>query len=558
MKKRRLGISLYPERSTFEQDVAYLEKAAKLGFDLLFIALLGAGDRQQTIDRYKPLLAKAKELGFEIEADVNPMMFERMGINASFFHGPLDLSFFTELQVDILRLDLGLNDMEEAFLSKNKEGIKICVNGCNTQDHVGHVLAAGGDRDMILGCHNYYPHRYTGVSLEHFEKGSAPMVKHNLRLQSFVTSQNPEAFGPWPVTEGLPTLEMHRDWPIEIQVGHYVMMGYVNDIIIANAYATDAELEAMAAANSTKIMFHMTPAEGLPESMTVLRQPVRNIYLVSTSVMDLFLALDGLDSVTLSGTQAEGWYLDEARAAMEAGRIAYAGKYSAPDYEKILAANCGLAIENTMIYHTPEVKEQLERFGIPVLVERSSYESGPLARMEWIKFYGILLGKEELAQQVFDRQAERIAPLLDQQSTGKSCAFFSISANNLANVRKGGDYVARMIEMAGADYVFADLTDSGNSLSTMNLPLEDFYAGARDADFLIYNSTIEGVVSTTDELVAKCSLLADFKAVQNGHVWCVAQSFFQQSMELADFILELHRLFTEDAPDGLQYFIHVE
>lgn len=298
--------------------------------------------------------------------------------------------------------------------------------------------------------------------------------------------------------------------------------------------------------------------EGLPESVTVLRQPIRNIYLVSTSVMDLFLALDELDSVTLSGTQAEGWYLDEARAAMEAGRIAYAGKYSAPDYEKILAANCGLAIENTMIYHTPEVKEQLERFGIPVLVERSSYESGPLARMEWIKFYGILLGKEELAQQVFDRQAERIAPLLNQQSTGKSCAFFSISANNLANVRKGGDYVARMIEMAGADYVFADLTDSGNSLSTMNLPLEDFYAGARDADFLIYNSTIEGVVSTTDELVAKCSLLADFKAVQNGHVWCVAQSFFQQSMELADFILELHRLFTEDAPDGLQYFIHVE
>mgnify|MGYP000553644439 CR=1 FL=1 len=298
--------------------------------------------------------------------------------------------------------------------------------------------------------------------------------------------------------------------------------------------------------------------EGLPESVTVLRQPVRNIYLVSTSVMDLFLALDGLDSVTLSGTQAEGWYLDEARAAMEDGRIAYAGKYSAPDYEKILAANCGLAIENTMIYHTPEVKEQLERFGIPVLVERSSYESGPLARMEWIKFYGILLGKEKLAQQVFDRQAECIAPLLDQQSTGKSCAFFSISANNLANVRKGGDYVARMIEMAGADYVFADLTDNGNSLSTMNLPLEDFYAGARDADFLIYNSTIEGVVSTIDELVAKCSLLADFKAVQNGHVWCVAQSFFQQSMELADFILELHRLFTEDAPDGLQYFIHVE
>ena len=298
-------------------------------------------------------------------------------------------------------------------------------------------------------------------------------------------------------------------------------------------------------------------AAEVPAGVTALRQPVQNIYLVSTSVMDLFLHLDALDCITLSGTQAAGWHLDEARAAMEAGRIAYAGKYSAPDYEQILASNCGLAIENTMILHTPEVKEQLERFGIPVVVERSSYESSPLARMEWIKFWGILLGRETLAEQVFQKQVERIQPLLEQAPTGKTCAFFSITANNLANVRKGGDYVAQMIGMAGADYVFSDLTDSGNNLSTMNLPLEDFYAGAKDADVLIYNSTIEGMVSTIDELVAKCALLADFRAVQNGNVWCTTQSFFQQSMELADFVIDLHRVLTEDAPDGLQFLTPV-
>ncbi len=299
--------------------------------------------------------------------------------------------------------------------------------------------------------------------------------------------------------------------------------------------------------------------DDLPADVTVLRQPVQNIYLVSTSVMDLFLALDALDRVKLSGTRAEGWYLDEAKAAMEAGKIAYAGKYSAPDYEQILAADCGLAIENTMIYHTPEVKEQLERFSIPVLVERSSYESDPLARMEWIKLYGILLGMEETAERVFAQQEARIAPLLEQPPTGKTAAFFSITANNLANVRKGGDYVARMIEMAGGDYVFADLTDAGNNLSTMNLPLEDFYAGAKDADFLIYNSTIEGVVDSREQLVAKCSLLAEFKAVQSGNVWCTNQSFFQQSMELADLILDLHTVFTEEHPDerALKFLIKV-
>ena len=300
--------------------------------------------------------------------------------------------------------------------------------------------------------------------------------------------------------------------------------------------------------------------DSLPADVTVLRQPVENIYLVSTSVMDLILHLDALDSITLSGTKAEGWYLPEAKQAMEEGRIAYAGKYSAPDYEQILAANCGLAIENTMILHTPEVKEQLEHFGIPVLVERSSYESGPLERMEWIKLYGILLGKEDTAEQVFAAQEAAIAPLLEQEPTGKSCAFFSLSSNNLATVRKGSDYVAKMIEMAGGAYVFSGLTDNGNSLATMNLPLEDFYAGAKDADVLIYNSAIEGTIASVSQLTEKFPLLAEFKAVQNGQVWCTSQSLFQQSMELADLILDMNKVFTEGTPaaDTLKFLTHVD
>lgn len=300
--------------------------------------------------------------------------------------------------------------------------------------------------------------------------------------------------------------------------------------------------------------------DSLPADVTVLRQPVENIYLVSTSVMDLILHLDALDSITLSGTKAEGWYLPEAKQAMEEGRIAYAGKYSAPDYEQILAANCGLAIENTMILHTPEVKEQLEHFGIPVLVERSSYESGPLERMEWIKLYGILLGKEDTAEQVFAAQEAAIAPLLEQEPTGKSCAFFSLSSNNLATVRKGSDYVAKMIEMAGGTYVFSDLTDNGNSLATMNLPLEDFYAGAKDADVLIYNSAIEGTIASVSQLTEKFPLLSEFKAVQNGQVWCTSQSLFQQSMELADLILDMNKVFTEGTPaaDTLKFLTHVD
>lgn len=305
-----------------------------------------------------------------------------------------------------------------------------------------------------------------------------------------------------------------------------------------------------------------TVPNGLSEDITVLQKPLENVYLVSTSAMDPILKLDALSAVTLSGTSAENWYLPEAKEAMENGEISYAGKYSAPDYERIVSANCGLAIENTMIYHTPEVKEQLEKFGIPVLVERSSYESDPLARMEWVKLYGILFDKEAEAETFFNEQVQRIRPLSGQDTTGKTAAFFSVTSNNLVTVRKSNDYVAKMIGMAGGEYVFSNLSDNGNNLATINLSLEEFYAGAKDADVLIYNSTIEGKIETTEQLLSKCPMLADLKAVQNGNVWCTTQSLFQESMELPDLILDMNRVFTAESPnavneDELKFLTHV-
>ena len=139
-------------------------------------------------------------------------------------------------------------------------------------------------------------------------------------------------------------------------------------------------------------------------------------------------------------------------------------------------------------------------------------------------------------------------------------AFFYISSNGSVNVRKPGDYISKMIELAGGQYIFSadDLNVEENALSTMNIQMEAFYAGAKDADVLLYNSTIEGVVHTTEELVAKCPLLAEFKAVQSGSVWCTTQSFFQQSTALVDFVLDLHRVFTENDPADLQFLRKVE
>lgn len=289
--------------------------------------------------------------------------------------------------------------------------------------------------------------------------------------------------------------------------------------------------------------------QNVPETVTVICRPLSNIYLSATSAMDLFRSLDAIDQVTLSGTQESGWYIEEAKQAMESGAMTYAGKYSAPDYELILSKSCDLAIESTMITHSPEVKEQLQKLGIPVLVERSSYEKSPLGRMEWIKLYGVLLGKEEEAEACFEEKAKEVEQVVAEQASGKTATFFYISSNGYANVRKPGDYISEMIRMAGGIPLPQNIEDNGNALSTMNMQMEAFYAEAKDADYLIYNNTIDGELESLSELLAKSSLLSGFKAVKEGHVWCTGKNMFQESMGLGDMILDMHRLFTEEEPD---------
>lgn len=292
----------------------------------------------------------------------------------------------------------------------------------------------------------------------------------------------------------------------------------------------------------------------VPEQVTVLRQPLDSIYLVATSAMDLFRQLDAIDAIRLSGTDASGWYIPEAKQAMEDGRMLYAGKYSAPDYERIVSEGCDLAVESTMIYHTPEVKEQLERFGIPVLVERSSYESHPLGRMEWIKLYGALLGKEEAAEAFFSRQLDLLASVLEQESTGKTVAFFYITSNGAVNIRKSGDYIAKCIQLAGGVYLPQGLTEE-NALSTMTIQMETFYQQARDADILIYNSTIDGELLSVEQLLNKSGLLKEFKAVREGNVWCTGKNLFQESLGLGELILDIHNILNPEIgnPQDLTY-----
>jgi len=306
-------------------------------------------------------------------------------------------------------------------------------------------------------------------------------------------------------------------------------------------------------------------AENLPEwlpedevsGMTVITAPVHSVYNAASSAMDLIDAAGGLDSVIMTSTQAGDWDIDRIKKMVESDKIRYVGKYRAPDYEALIEGDVDLAIESTMIYHSPQIKEAIEELGIPVLVERSSYESYPLGRLEWIKLYGLLFGKSDDAQAFFNEAVTKVEGVdTDAVAEAPSVAFFSVNSNGSVVVRKPGDYVTKMIETAGGTYALDGITsEEDNALSTMNMQMEAFYDKAVDADILIYNSTIEGSLEDMDDLLALSDKFSDFAAVKSGNVWCTDASTFQRTTGAADMIVEMNKIFAGAADDsGMEYF----
>ncbi len=202
-----------------------------------------------------------------------------------------------------------------------------------------------------------------------------------------------------------------------------------------------------------------------------------------------------------------------------------------------------MALESTMILHAPQVKEKLEELNIPVMIDYSNHEATPLGRLEWIKVYGELTDRQNEAEAFFKAQKSKIESIKSIKSDTKTVAYFYVSQTGTVITKKTNDYVVKMIELAGGEYVFTNLTND-NAASSINMSFEDFYSGAKDADYLVYNATIDNPINSTSELLDKNSLFAAFKAVKEGNVYCSGKNMYQASDSTAEIIMDFNWMLT--------------
>lgn len=255
-----LGISVYPYKEDLKQTKQYIQKAAQYGYQRLFTNLLQIEDHQkdQIINEFKEVIMYARQLGMEVILDVNPGVFEQLNISYQ------DLTFFKEMGATGIRLDSTFDGLVESLLTFDSTGLDLEINISNDTAYLDNIMTYEPYKKKIIGCHNFYPQRYTGLDYDYFVKCSTKFKNMGLRTAAFVNSHTAD-HGPHVFTDGLCTLEMHRDMDIVTQAKHLVTLGTIDDIIIANAFASDEELKRLSEVRQEQLVLDVVFNQNVTE-----------------------------------------------------------------------------------------------------------------------------------------------------------------------------------------------------------------------------------------------------------------------------------------------------
>ena len=291
------------------------------------------------------------------------------------------------------------------------------------------------------------------------------------------------------------------------------------------------------------------PEEMEEEVDDVVFLPIENIGAFSTVIATELRPINSLDKIKLVTTEADRWHIQEVKEGLESEDIIYVGKNSAPDFELIQKGEPDLIILTTGTSHGEnEIALKLDEMGINWISHAAQRENDPRARLEWVKFMGTLLDKEEEAKQFFDEQVAKIDKIMNEgkdiKEEDKVTVATTFMSKDTFYVRNAGDYQVKMLEMAGGKYLLEDLNPEENGNTKMTA--EEFYTSIEDVDFLIYDTSMGRDIQSVTDLVEHAEYLGDIKAVKNGNVWGVKAHYWQSSDNVADMIADLQQIINSE------------
>ena len=247
-----LGVSLYPEQEKIEEIDQYLKTASKYGFTKVFTSIFSVpGTKEEIISYFKNFTAIAHKYGMKVCGDANTECLKKLGADES------HLEVINEMGIDILRMDMCYMDDRDVTLINNKYGVGVEMSA-GFIPAIDSALAGGANPSNLSVCHNFYPQTYTGADFDSIMAINEHWKEKKVRVAIFITSHVKEAHGPWPVHDGLVTIEEHRFMSVGDQVRHILAMNNVDEILFANAFASEEEFREVAEVMK-EVYIHVEP-----------------------------------------------------------------------------------------------------------------------------------------------------------------------------------------------------------------------------------------------------------------------------------------------------------
>lgn len=242
--------------------------------------------------------------------------------------------------------------------------------------------------------------------------------------------------------------------------------------------------------------------EDLPEG-TVVRTPIRQALVYSSVHTSLFRELDAIDVVR--GIVDRQYFVDSLLLAdVDAGKVADCGNSMNPTVERVIAMQPDAILLSP---YQDASYGQITQLDIPIIECADYLEYDPLGRASWMKFYGLLVGKSEQADSLFNEVAAAYNEVkkIAARSNSHPTVVTEMVISGIWSVPGGQSYMARIIRDAGGDYLWADDKNTGS----LSLDFNQVLAHAQNADYWFIKWTninsladLQGVYDLNKEMEA--------------------------------------------------------
>lgn len=258
----------------------------------------------------------------------------------------------------------------------------------------------------------------------------------------------------------------------------------------------------------------LVPADSaLPPQLpvgTIVRTPLRRA-LVYSSVHSSIIKEMGMFA-SVKGVCDSQFFTDpDVLNGVNDGSIADCGSSMTPTVEKVIEMQPDAILLSP---YQDATYGQITKLDIPIIECADYMEYTPLGRAEWVKFYGLLLGREPEAEAIFSQVAQSYNAI--KQHAAKAArhpmVLTEMVISGVWNVPGGQSYMARILQDAGATYPWA----SDKSTGSLNLDFNQVLAVAQQADVWLIKSFY---IHSYEDLKANYALNDQFQAFKHRKVY---------------------------------------